>query len=177
MTMRYELLAHRILERAAVQFPNKQIITRTREGTHRYSYADMFGRTARLGNALRNLGIGPGDRVGTFAWNTYRHLEAYFAPPSIGAVVHTINIRLAADKYHPAVVHEYSIIGLCYTSATIGLLKGVAYSHRNSPGGGFPTTWSSSMKSPKPGWANSIRNCCEIVSNTTASMVSRLTVS
>ena len=97
MTMRYELLAHRILERAAVQFPNKQIVTRIGEGTHRYSYADMFGRTARLGNALRNLGIGPGDRVGTFAWNTYRHLEAYFAPPSIGAVVHTINIRLAAD--------------------------------------------------------------------------------
>ena len=97
MTMHYELLAHRILERAATQFPKKQLITRVGEGTHRYTYADMFDRTARLGNALRELGIGPGDRVGTFAWNTYRHLEAYFAPPSIGAVVHTINIRLAPD--------------------------------------------------------------------------------
>ena len=72
MTMRYELLAHRILERAAVQFPNKQIVTRIGEGTHRYSYADMFGRTARLGNALRNLGIGPGDRVGTQGLSVFR---------------------------------------------------------------------------------------------------------
>ncbi len=97
MTMQYELLAHRIIERAAVQFPKKQIVTRVGNGVHRYTYADLFERIARLGNALRELGVGPGDRVGTFGWNTYRHLEAYFAPPTIGAVVHTINIRLAPD--------------------------------------------------------------------------------
>ena len=195
MTMHYDLLAHRILERAATHFSNKQIVTRVGESTHRGTYADLLARTARLGNGLRELGIGPGDRVGTFAWNTYRHLEAYFAPPSIGAVVHTINIRLAADdivhiinhagdkallidpdlaplieaiadrlptvqhyiilgepeevdtalpgalayesllaaapaEYHPAPVDEYAIMGLCYTSATTGLPKAVAYSHR-----------------------------------------------
>ena len=195
MTMQYELLAHRILERAAVQFPKKQIITRVDNGTHRYTYADLFERAARLGNALRELGVGFGDRVGTFGWNTYRHLEAYFAPPTIGAVVHTINIRLAADdmvyiinhagdkvllidpdlapliesiasrletvqhyiilgepsdvsatlpgavsyesmlasaspEYNPAAVDEYATMGLCYTSATTGLPKAVAYSHR-----------------------------------------------
>ena len=97
MTMRYELLAHRILERAATQFPGKEIVTRVGEGVHRYTYADLLARAARLGNALRELGIGAGDRVGTFAWNTYRHLEAYFAPATIGAVTHTINIRLAPD--------------------------------------------------------------------------------
>ena len=56
MTMRYELLAHRILEGAAVRFPRKEIVTRVGENTHRYTYADLFTRTARLGNALRELG-------------------------------------------------------------------------------------------------------------------------
>ena len=197
MTMQYELLAHRILERAAVQFPQKRIVTRVGDGLHRYTYADLFERTARLGNALRELGVGSGDRVGTFGWNTYRHLEAYFAPPTIGAIVHTINIRLAPDdmayiinhagdkvllidpdlapliagiadrlesvqhfvilgdesdlpadllpgalayetllaaaspEYRPAnITDEYATMGLCYTSATTGLPKGVAYSHR-----------------------------------------------
>ena len=50
-----------------------------------------------MSNALRGLGVGEGDRVGTFGWNSYRHLEAYFSPPVMGAVVHTINIRLAPD--------------------------------------------------------------------------------
>ena len=99
MTMHYELLANRILERAATHFPNKEIVTRVGEDTHRYTYAEMFTRTSRLCNALRELGIGPGDRVGTFAWNTYRHLEAYFAPATIGAVTHTINIRLAPGRH------------------------------------------------------------------------------
>ena len=53
MTMRYELLAQRILEGAAVRFPKKEIVTRVGEGTHRYTYAYLLTRTARLGNALR----------------------------------------------------------------------------------------------------------------------------
>ena len=53
---------------------------------------------ARLANALRRLGIGAGDRVATFAWNGHRHLELYFAVPMIGAVLHTVNIRLFADQ-------------------------------------------------------------------------------
>ncbi|MDP6548845.1 MAG: long-chain fatty acid--CoA ligase [Dehalococcoidia bacterium] len=95
--MNYPLLVPRILERARTLFPRKQIITRVGEGTHRYTYLDLAGRAARLANALSSLGVGPGDRVGTFGWNTYRHLEAYFAVPALGSVLHTINIRLAPD--------------------------------------------------------------------------------
>ena len=95
--MDYPLLVSRLLERANTFFPDKEIITREEDGEHRYTYRDLAGRVARLSNALRGLGVGEGDRVGTFGWNTYRHLEAYFAPPVMGAVVHTINIRLAPD--------------------------------------------------------------------------------
>ena len=96
MTMRYPLLVSRMLERARAIFPHKEIITRIDGGVHRYTYRDLAGRVGRLCNALAGLGVGQGDRVGTFAWNTYRHLEAYFAAPTMGAVIHTINIRLAA---------------------------------------------------------------------------------
>ena len=95
--MNYPLLVPKILERARTFFPDKEIVTRVGEGTHRYTYRDLAGRVARLANALSGLGVGPGDRVGTFAWNTYRHLEAYFAVPAMGAVVHTINIRLSPE--------------------------------------------------------------------------------
>ncbi len=97
MTMHYPLLIPRILERAKTIFPDKEIITRVEGGVHRYTYRELAARVARLGNALAGLGVGAGDRVGTFGWNTYRHLEAYFAAPALGAVNHTINIRLAAD--------------------------------------------------------------------------------
>ena len=95
--MNYPLLVPKILERARTFFPDKEIVTRVGEGTHRYTYRELAGRVARLANSLSGLGVGPGDRVGTFAWNTYRHLEAYFAVPAMGAVVHTINIRLSPE--------------------------------------------------------------------------------
>ena len=95
--MNYRLLIPDMLRRAATYFPHKEIITREGEGVHRYTYRDLAARVNRLCNALADLGVGPGDRVGTFGWNTYRHLEAYFAPPSMGAITHTANIRLAPD--------------------------------------------------------------------------------
>ena len=95
--MDYPLLVHQFLERTSVYFPNKEIITREGDGVHRYTYADLMKRSSRLSNALAGLGVGAGDRVGTFAWNHYRHLEAYFGVPSMGAVLHTINIRLFTE--------------------------------------------------------------------------------
>lgn len=95
--MNRQLLIPGLLERARIYFPHKEIITREAGGVHRYTYADLSRRVARLCNALAALGIGAGDRVGTFGWNTYRHLEAYFAAPGMGAVTHTTNIRLSPD--------------------------------------------------------------------------------
>ena len=95
--MDYPLLVHQFLERASVFSSDKTIISREGDGAHRYTYADLMKRSSRLSNALAGLGVGKGDRVGTFAWNTYRHLEAYFAAPSMGAVLHTINIRLFTE--------------------------------------------------------------------------------
>jgi fatty-acyl-CoA synthase len=88
------LTLQHFLWRSMALFPNKEIVTR-REGTrHRYTYADFGRRVAQLAHALKELGVGPGDRVGTLAWNNYRHLELYFAVPCAGAVLHTLNPRL-----------------------------------------------------------------------------------
>ncbi|MFL6116888.1 MAG: long-chain fatty acid--CoA ligase, partial [Catenulispora sp.] len=64
----------------------------------RRSYTETVERSARLANALRELGVGDDDRVATFMWNNQEHLEAYFAVPSMGAVLHTLNIRLYPDQ-------------------------------------------------------------------------------
>lgn len=98
LMMDWPLTLHHFLDRAARLFPRKEIATRTAAGMHRYTYADFHQRVHRLAHALSRLGIGRGDRVATFAWNTYRHLEIYFAAPCMGAVLHTLNIRLAPDQ-------------------------------------------------------------------------------
>ena len=64
---------------------------------HWRSYAEIDASSARLANALTRLGIVPGDRVGTFMWNSTQHLETYLAVPSLGAVLHTLNCRLSAE--------------------------------------------------------------------------------
>jgi len=64
---------------------------------HWRSYAEIDANSARLANALTRLGIVPGDRVGTFMWNSTQHLETYLAVPSLGAVLHTLNCRLSAE--------------------------------------------------------------------------------
>lgn len=95
--MNYPLTIRSMLERAETVFPQKEIVSRTLSGVFRYTYADYGRRVRRLSSALQSLGIKPGERVGTFAWNHHRHLEAYFAVPSMGAVLHTINIRLSPE--------------------------------------------------------------------------------
>jgi fatty-acyl-CoA synthase len=86
------------LERAARLFPKKEIVSRVESGTHRYTYADFHARVHRLAWALERMGVKPGDRIGSLCWNGFRHLELYFAVTCYGAVLHTLNLRLASDQ-------------------------------------------------------------------------------
>ncbi len=89
------LLISAIIKHAAVYHRDTEIVSRTVEGAiHRYTYDAAERRAKRLARALLKLGIRPGDRVGTLAWNTFRHFELYYAISGIGAVCHTINPRL-----------------------------------------------------------------------------------
>ncbi len=90
------LLLDNILERAAAQFADVEIISHMPDKTlHRQTYGDMVYRAKALAGALLDAGIKPGDRVATLCWNHYVHLEAYFGIPAAGAVLHTLNLRLA----------------------------------------------------------------------------------
>jgi fatty-acyl-CoA synthase len=87
-----------MLRRAETLFSDQEIVTRLPDRSlQRYTYADMARRTRQLAAALRGQGVERGDRVATLSWNHYQHLEAYFAIPSMGAVLHTLNLRLSAD--------------------------------------------------------------------------------
>jgi fatty-acyl-CoA synthase len=92
-----QLTVTRILERAVTFHPRQQIVTKTPYGVRRETYEDLGERVGRLANALRSLGVRPGDRVGSFGFNSSRHLELYFAVPCMGSVLHTLNIRLHPD--------------------------------------------------------------------------------
>ncbi|MEH7385329.1 long-chain fatty acid--CoA ligase [Bacillus sp. JJ1521] len=92
--MNVPLLVSSMLERAERYFPKKTVVSRTSTGIVTHTYKEIGERTRRLSSALEKIGVTKGDRVGTLAWNHHRHLEAYFAIPGIGAILHTINIRL-----------------------------------------------------------------------------------
>ncbi|HEX8857173.1 MAG TPA: long-chain fatty acid--CoA ligase [Thermoleophilaceae bacterium] len=99
------LLIRQIAEHAEAVFPQREIVSRTQDGTERSTYAQVVGRARRLASALTELGIEPGDRVATFGWNSLRHLELYLAVPSMGAVLHTLNIRLFEEDLRYIVGH------------------------------------------------------------------------
>ncbi|GAK11942.1 LOW QUALITY PROTEIN: long-chain-fatty-acid-CoA ligase [Geomicrobium sp. JCM 19039] len=85
-----------MLERAERYFPDKEVISRTLDNVQRMSYRDIGRRTRALSSALSNA-FSAGNRVATLAWNHHRHLEAYFAIPGVGAVIHTVNFRLPPE--------------------------------------------------------------------------------
>ena len=94
-----------IFDRAEKYFGHKEIVTASGAGIERTTYADWASRTRKLGGALEQLGISADGRVATFAWNTARHLELYFAAPCTGRVLHTLNIRLFPEQLTYIVNH------------------------------------------------------------------------
>ncbi|AOY92390.1 long-chain fatty acid--CoA ligase [Cupriavidus sp. USMAA2-4] len=102
----HPLLISSLIEYAAAYHPEQEIVSRTVEGdTVRTNYAQVERRARRVANALAGLGVREGDRVGTLAWNTHRHLELYFGVSGSGAVLHTVNPRLFPEQIDYIVNH------------------------------------------------------------------------
>lgn len=99
LMMDYPLTLTCLLERGRRFFPRSEVKSRLPDGSiHGYTYREAATRISRLAHALTRLGVGAGDRVATLGWNHYRHLEAYFAVPCLGAILHTLNLRLHASE-------------------------------------------------------------------------------
>ena len=104
--MDFPLTLTHVLDRAGRLFAASEIVSRLPDKSlHRYTYRDFHRRALALGSALRRLGLSKGDRVATLMWNHHAHLEAYFAVPCAGAVLHTLNLRLHPDDIAYIVNH------------------------------------------------------------------------
>lgn len=100
------LLVSSLIEHAARCHPDAEIVSRTAEGTiNRCTYQDVGRRSKGLATALLGLGVGPGERIGTLAWNGYRHMEMYYGVSGIGAVLHTIHPRQFPEQLEYVVNH------------------------------------------------------------------------
>ncbi|HBX73181.1 MAG TPA: long-chain fatty acid--CoA ligase [Halieaceae bacterium] len=96
--MHMPMTVRMIMEHGAAVFPESRVGVFDGEQTHWSSYRDVADQAGRLAGALAALGIGRGDRVATFSWNNPAHMEAYLAIPSMGAIMHTVNIRLSVEQ-------------------------------------------------------------------------------
>jgi acyl-CoA synthetase (AMP-forming)/AMP-acid ligase II len=125
LMMDYQLTLRPILERAYRLFPKKEIATKFGADMFRYTYADMYDRTVRLAKALERMGVKPGERVATLAWNTHRHLELYFGIPCMGAVIHMLNLRLPPEQLIYIVNHAEDKV-ICVDQSLLPLAEKLA---------------------------------------------------
>jgi len=125
LMMDYPLTLRTVLDRANRLFPRRKLSTKIGASMHRYTYADFYDRVSKLANALARLGVQPGDRVATLAWNSYRHLELYFGIPCMGAVCHTLNLRLPPDQLIYIINHAEDKV-ICVDQSLLPLLEKIS---------------------------------------------------
>jgi fatty-acyl-CoA synthase len=120
------LLVSNIIEHAAAQFGSVEVVSRETHGPlFRYTYAQCAARARKLANALKGLGLEPGNAVGSIAWNNHRHLEAYYAVSGSGMVMHTCNPRLQAQQLIYIINHAEDQVVL-FDTTFAPLVKGIA---------------------------------------------------
>ena len=101
----FPLTINMIFEHGRRVYSDSQVVTVTEDGSRIGTFAEVADRSCALAHALRELGVRPSDRVGTFCWNNQEHVEAYLAVPCMGAVLHTLNIRLFPEQLAYVVNH------------------------------------------------------------------------
>ncbi|MGH7659607.1 MAG: long-chain fatty acid--CoA ligase [Vulcanimicrobiaceae bacterium] len=114
-----------ILKHALRNHAERRIVSRDGEEIVSFTYGDFGRRCAQLAAALHGLGVRPGDRVASFAWNTHRHLELYYSVPSYGAILHTANIRLFPDQVAYVIEHADDKVIFVDASLTAVLAKAI----------------------------------------------------
>jgi 3-(methylthio)propionyl---CoA ligase len=121
----HPLLISSLIDFAARNHADGELVSRRVEGDiHRYTYADASVRCRQVAHALDRLGLGLGARVGTLAWNGYRHFELYFGVSGSGRVIHTINPRLAPDQVAWILNHAEDQV-LCFDMTFLPIVKSI----------------------------------------------------
>lgn len=98
------------LERAGALFAGTEVVTARSEDVVRHTWGEIRERAGRLRGVLASLGVRPGDRIATLAWNHHEHAELYFAVPGVGAVLHTVNVRLSVEQVARVLEHAGSTV-------------------------------------------------------------------
>ncbi len=122
----WPLLVSRLIDHAATNHGEREVVSLAVEGgVHRSNWREVRGRALRVAQALTGLGVQPGDRVATLAWNTWRHVESWYGISGMGAVAHTINPRLFADQIVYIANHAADRV-LFFDLSFIGLVEAIA---------------------------------------------------
>src|SRR5438094_405663 len=123
-----------IMRHGTGRYGGREVVTCTEDGTRRQTYADTGMRAARLANALRTLGVDTDQRVATLMWNNAEHLEAYLAIPSMGAVLHTLNLRLDPGQLAYIANHAADDVVICDDTLVPLLAQVLPMFHANAWG-------------------------------------------